>query len=326
MEEGWRLELEPSPLSASFAKVMYIFLARRLLRGLVVALVAATLAFGLLHLSGDPTDVLVPPDAPKEYIAQIRETMGLDKPLWVQYLTFIGNVARGDFGHSFTHRRPALDVILGYLPATYELLVTSLVLAVAVALPLGVMAGARPASRWQRLSRILELVGQAIPGFWLGIVLILVFAVQFPLLPVSGRGTPAHLVLPALVLASFVWPVLLRITRTSVAEVLSRDFVRTARAKGADEYSVITRHVLPNALVPIIAVGAFQVGILIGGAVVTETVFSWPGVGRAMVRAISARDFQVVQAGVILFAFQMILVNLAADLWHATLDPRIRPR
>lgn len=291
--------------------------------GFVLAGTAA-LAFVVLNLTGDPTTVLLPPDAPPEYVDRVRREMGLDQPLWMQFLLFVSNLIRGDFGYSFAHSEPALQIVLERLPATYELLAASLLLAVLVSLPLGLVAGVHRDSAWERLAQGIELVGQAVPGFWLGIVLVLLLSVHLSLLPVSGRGTPAHLVLPSVTLAVFVVPALLRTMRASVEEVLGRDFVRTARAKGLPERVVVSRHVLKNALVPVISVGAFQVGILIGGAVVIETVFSWPGVGRAMVQAIYQRDFPVVQAGVLVFAFQMVALNAVADICHAVIDPRVR--
>ena len=300
------------------------FLTKRLVRMGAVVVGTVLLAFAILHLSGDPTSVLLPPDATPEHIEQVRREMGLDQPIWVQFYRYTKDLASADFGESFVHRRPALSVVLERLPATYELILSAMFLALLLGVPLGLIAATSSRRIWERIAEALELLGQAIPGFWLGLTLILVFAVYVPIFPVSGRGSLLHLVLPAVTLASFVWPTILRTTRASVSEVVTLDFVRTARAKGLSESVVIGLHVFGNALVPILAVGAFQLAILIGGAVITETVFSWPGVGRAMVNAIYARDYPVVQAGVLVFVGLMIVINLVVDVMHAVLDPRVR--
>lgn len=284
----------------------------------------SVIAFLLTHLSGDPAALLLPPSATLADIAVFREQSGLDRPLLVQYLDFLGHAARGDFGRSIRHGEPALQLVLERLPATVELSAAALLLALVVAVPLGVVAAVRRGSAFDQLGLLLSLVGQAFPVFWLGIVLILVFAEDLRWLPASGRGDLAHLVLPAVALAAYTVAMVARLLRSSLIDVLSADYIRTARGKGLAERAVLVGHALKNAALPVVTVIGLQVGTLLGGAVVTEEVFAYPGMGRLALQAIANRDFTVVQAFVVVMAILITAVNLLVDLLYAWLDPRVK--
>jgi ABC-type dipeptide/oligopeptide/nickel transport system permease component len=279
-----------------------------------------------MRLSGDPVPLLLPPDAPRSEIFRVRAELGLDRPLPVQYAVFLGNVLRGDFGRSIHFRQPALQVVLGYLPATLQLGLTAFLLAALVALPIGVVSAVRRNSLVDQTAMGLALVGQSAPTFFIGILLILVVSLNLGLLPTSGRESWRHLVLPALTLGAFAMASIARLTRSAVLEVLRADYVRTARAKGVAETLVVVKHTLKNAAVPIVTITGLQFGTLLGGAVVTETVFAWPGIGRLAIQSIYNRDYPVVQCVVLLSAALFVVVNLAIDVIYGLLDPRIRVR
>ncbi len=284
----------------------------------------STIVFVVMRLSGDPIVLILPPDAPTAEVFRVRREMGLDEPLWVQYLVFLRNAVRGDFGQSIHFRQPALGVALERIPATIQLAVTAFALAVVVAVPVGIVAAVRRFSLWDHLGMFLALLGQSVPTFFLGILLLLVFAVWFPLLPIGGTGTPAHLIMPAVTLGAFAMASIARLTRSAMLEVLSQDYIRTARAKGLKEITVILRHGFRNALIPVVTIMGLQFGTLLGGAVVTETIFAWPGIGRLAIQSIFNRDYPVVQATVFLAAVAFVAVNFVVDLFYAVLDPRIR--
>jgi ABC-type dipeptide/oligopeptide/nickel transport system permease component len=289
------------------------------------ALVGITLvAFVLTQASGDITQVLLPSEATEQQRAEFRRVYGLDRPIPVQYVTYLAHVVQGDFGRSFVHGRPALAVVAERFPATLELTAVAMVLGVALAIPAGVLSAIKRNSLVDRCVTLVVLLGQSIPAFWLGMLLILLFAVNMHLLPVSGRGTFAQLVLPAITLA--MWPLTLaaRLTRSGMLEVLSQDYIRTARAKGLGPLVVNTRHALRNALIPIVTVLAINLGSMLGGAVLTETVFAWPGIGTLVMASVLTRDYPVVLAALILVAVCFILINLAVDILYGYLDPRIR--
>jgi ABC-type dipeptide/oligopeptide/nickel transport system permease component len=277
-----------------------------------------------MRLSGDPVPLLLPPDAPRSEIFRVRAELGLDRPLPVQYAVFLGNVLQGDFGRSIHFRQPALRVVLGYLPATLQLGLTAFVLAALVALPIGVISAVRRNSFVDQAAMGLALVGQSAPTFFIGILLILVVSLNLGLLPTSGRETWRHLVLPALTLGAFTMASIARLTRSAVLEVLRADYVRTARAKGVSEALVIAKHTLKNAAVPIVTITGLQFGTLLGGAVVTETVFAWPGMGRLAIQSIYNRDYPIVQCTVFLSALLFIVINFCIDLIYGLLDPRVR--
>jgi ABC-type dipeptide/oligopeptide/nickel transport system permease component len=289
-----------------------------------VTLGVVTLAFVALRLSGDPAATMLPGDASVDELRHLRRTLGLDQPLHVQYLAFLGGAVRGDFGESFRHQQPAFGLVLERLPATLELAFAALLLAVVVALPLGIVAALYRGRAVDMLAMGFAVVGQATPYFWMGIMLILVVSVELGWLPTSGRGGWPHLILPAVTLGTHFAASLARLTRTSMLEVLGQNFVTTARAKGLGEPRVVLAHALKNAAVPVVTLIGLQFGTLLGGAVVTETIFAWPGVGRLAVQSIFVRDYPVVQAGVLVLALVFVAINLAVDLLYGTLDPRIR--
>lgn len=282
------------------------------------------IAFALTHLSGDPAALLLPPSATLEDTAIFRRAAGLDRPLPVQYVDFLGHAVRGDFGRSIRYGEPALQLVLDRLPATIELSVVALVLALIVAVPLGIVTAVRRGSAIDQIGLLVSLVGQAFPVFWLGIVLIMFFAEDLRWLPASGRGDLAHLVLPASALALYTIAIVARLLRSSLIEILSADFIRTARGKGLAERTILWVHALKNAALPVVTVIGLQVGTLLGGAVVTEEVFAYPGMGRLALQAIANRDFAIVQAFVVVMAILITVINLLVDLLYSRLDPRVR--
>ena len=300
------------------------FLAYRFIRALVALWLVSTVVFVVMRLSGDPVPLLLPPDAPTSEIFRVRHDLGLDRPLIVQYAVFLGNVAHGDFGRSIHFHQPAMAVAFGYLPATFELGVAAFLIAVIFALPIGILSAVRRDSGLDRAAMGVALFGQSAPTFFLGVLFILVFSLRLNLFPTSGRGGWAHLVLPAATLGAFAMASIARITRSAMLEVLRTDFVRTARAKGAREAAVVLKHTLKNAALPIITITGLQLGTLLGGAVVTETVFAWPGMGRLAIQSIYNRDYPVVQSAVFIAAVLFIAINLTLDVMYGVLAPRVR--
>lgn len=300
------------------------FLLRRVAQLLVVLIGVSLVVFSLVRLTGDPVVILLGESASPQAVTEMRAKLGLDRPLYVQYARFVANALRGDFGISLRYRQSALSLFVERLPATLELTAAALLLALTIGLPLGVVAALRPQSLFDGLVRASALVGQAIPGFYLGLVAIIVLGAQLHLLPTGGRGTLAQLILPAGTLAAYQVAVIARFARGAMLEVLGEDFIRTARAKGLTRLRVIAGHALRNALIPVITILALQFGTLLSGAVVTETVFSWPGIGRLAVQAIYTRDFAVVQVTVMITAVIFVVINLLTDVIYVLLDPRIR--
>jgi peptide/nickel transport system permease protein len=300
------------------------FLAHRLFRALIALWLVSTVVFVVMRLSGDPVPLLLPPDAPTSEIMRVRRDLGLDQPLPVQYGVFLGNLARGDFGRSIHFREPAFSVVRGYLLATLELGLTAFVFAALVAVPIGLLSAMKRNTVIDHVAMGVALVGQAAPTFFLGILFILLLALKADLFPTSGRGDWRHLVLPALTLGAFTMASIARLTRSAVLEVLRADYIRTARAKGVGEALVVAKHTLKNAAIPIVTITGLQFGTLLGGAVVTETVFAWPGIGRLAVESIRNRDYPVVQCTVFLAAVLFIVINFAIDLVYGFLDPRVR--
>jgi peptide/nickel transport system permease protein len=303
---------------------MLPYLGRRLLQLIPTLLGVTLVVFLLIRVSGDPTQLLLPETATPEDRELFRKQHGLDRPIAIQYGRYVGNLLRGDLGRSLIDERSALDVVLQRLPATIELTVAAMLIAVLVGIPVGVLAAVRRGSILDRLAMLGALTGQSMATFWVGILLILLFAVQLRWFPVSGRDGLMHLVLPAVTLSLYMMPVLARMTRSSMLEVWRQDFVRTARAKGLRERTVILRHSLRAALIPVVTVLGLQFGGALAGAIVTESVFAWPGVGTFVLDAIYKRDYPVVQAAVLVVATVYILTNLLVDLLYVALDPRIR--
>ncbi len=304
---------------------MTTLVIRRVVRLLVVLAGVSLVTFAILHASGDPVALMMP-EAPESDRVVLRQAMGFNEPLPVQFVRFLGNTARGNFGNSFFHRAPALPLVLERMPTTLLLTVLAMALALVVSIPAGIYSAIRRDSFFDHAITSVVFLGQSMPVFWTGIMLILLFAVQWRVLPVSGWDSWAALVLPAFTLGTFSAPLLLRIVRSSMLEVISLDYVRTARAKGISEWFVICRHALVNAALPLVTVAGLQFGLLLGGAVITETVFAVPGVGRLIVTAIRQLDFPIVQAGVFLLAMIVVVVNFTVDLLYIYLNPQVRVR
>jgi ABC-type dipeptide/oligopeptide/nickel transport system permease component len=302
------------------------FVGTRLARAFVALWLVSTVVFVVMRLSGDPVPLLLPPDAPTSEIFRVRAELGLDRPIIVQYGIFLANLTRGDFGRSIHFRQPALKVVTGYLPASLELALTAFVLAGLIAVPVGLISAIRRNTLVDHVVMAVALVGQSAPTFFLGILLILVLSLQAGLFPTSGRGDWRHLVLPAITLGAFAMASIARLTRSAVLEVLRADFVRTARAKGLSEVFVVAKHTLRNAALPIITITGLQLGQLLAGAVVTETVFAWPGIGRLAIQSIYNRDYPIVQCTVFVSAAAFVAINFLIDLLYGVLDPRLRTR
>jgi len=300
------------------------YLAGRLATAILVIFGVSVVSFFLTFLTGDPAEIMLPPGATLAQIEKFRAEWGFADPLPVQYWRFLKRALHGDFGVSLRHGQSSLPLIAARLPATLQLTVTAMLLAIVLAVPLGVLAATHRGGPVDLLAMGVALVGQSVPNFWLAIMMILLFAVSWGLLPTSGRGGVAHVVMPAGAIAINLMALLTRLVRSTMIEMLSEDYVRTARAKGLREVFVTGRHALPNALIPLVTVIGLQFGYILGGAVVIETIFTWPGVGLFTIQAILNRDYPVVQAAVFILATGVVLINLAVDLLYVWLDPRIR--
>jgi peptide/nickel transport system permease protein len=301
------------------------FLIRRLLRFVAVCIGVSLVTFSILHASGDPV-ALIMPEAPEADRVKLRDALGLADPIAVQFVRFVKNAARGDFGNSFFHREPAFGLVAERMPTTLGLTCLAVAMALVVALPVGIYSAVRRNTLGDHAATAIVFLGQSMPVFWIGIMLMLLFSVHWRLLPVSGWGTWSSMVLPAITLGAFTTPLFMRIVRSSMLEVINLDYVRTARAKGVSEWLVICRHALRNAALPIVTVIGLQFGLLLGGAVLTESVFAVPGVGRLIVTAIRQLDFPIVQAGVFLLAIIIVSVNFLVDVLYVYLNPTIRLR
>ena len=281
------------------------------------------IVFSLARITGDPALTLLPTEATQEDRDFFRKQYGLDQPIYLQYLTFAKNVVSGDLGTSFRFREPALQLVLEGLSATLLLGISSMILATIIALPLGVLSAVKRVTWIDTFTRWLAALGQSTPSFWLGLLLVLFFSVYLGWLPTSGHGELKHLVLPSLTLSFFTAGAIARLTRSNMLEALRSDFVRFERLSGLSEWRIVVRHALRNASIPIVTFLALQFGVLLSGAVVTETVFAWPGIGRIVIDAINTRDYPVLQAAVIVSAFLILFLNLLVDLFYAWLDPRV---
>jgi peptide/nickel transport system permease protein len=304
---------------------MTAYILRRFAQSALTLLGVSVLVFVILRvLPGDPAKMLLPEGAPQSAVEELNRQLGLREPLPLQYGLFIRSVVRGDFGRSFQYRAPAFQVVIERLPATVQLTAVAMALTVALGVSIGIVAAVRRGTRYDYAGTIVAVLGQSLPNFWLGIMLILLFGVALRWLPTSGFEGWRHLILPGVTLAAFPTALVARLTRSSMLEILNRDFIRTGRAKGLDERSVVLRHALRNAAIPVLTVLGVQIGTLLGGAVITESVFAWPGMGKLIVDAIFFRDFPVVQTVLILSATVFVLINLAVDLLYTIIDPRIR--
>lgn len=306
------------------------YIASRLGQSIFVILGVTFVTFALMFLSGDPTALLVRENLSKAEIEAFRHEMGFDKPWPVQYAQYLGRAVQGDFGKSFRFRRPVTSVLLERLPATLLLAGAALLLAITVPIPLGIIAATHSGKWPDGLAMLFAVAGQALPSFWLGILVILIFGLRFRLLPISGMGTGwdivPHLVLPAVTLATYSIARNARLIRSGLLDVLGQDYVRTARAKGLPERTVVYRHALRNSLLSVISIMGLEVGFLLGGAIVTETIFAWPGMGRLTIDAINNKDIFLVQGAVTFLAIIFVLINLSVDLIYTIVDPRIRIR
>jgi peptide/nickel transport system permease protein len=304
---------------------MRAYALRRLGQAALTLLGVSVLVFVVLRvLPGDPAKMLLPEGAPQSAVDELNRHLGLREPLHVQYAIFIRSVVRGDFGQSFQYRAPALRVVTERLAATAQLALAAMFLTGTVGVSLGIVAAVRRGTRYDFASTLFAVLGQSLPNFWLGIMLILLFGVALRWLPTSGFESWRHLILPAVTLAAFPMALVARLTRSSMLEILGRDYIRTGRAKGLAERAVVLRHALRNAAVPVLTVLGLQIGTLLGGAVITESVFAWPGMGKLVVDAIFFRDFPVVQTVLIFSATIFVLINLLVDLLYTVIDPRIR--
>lgn len=312
---------------------MRAYITRSLLQSVIVVNGVLLIVFLMLHLTGDPAGVLMPVDATQEDLARFRKDMGFDRPLHVQYSYFLfghgeknRGVLRGDFGFSYRHEVPAMGLVVGHIPATAYLAVISLIIALAIAIPAGILSAVFRNTWIDHLSSVVSMFGQSLPNFWMGLMLIIVFSAYLRWLPTSGYEGPQHVILPALTAGLYATARIMRMMRSTLLEVMGLDFVRTARAKGLGEASVIVRHALKNAAIPVVTLVGLELGLLLSGTVVTEVVFAWPGVGFLTVDAIINQDYPVVQAAVTLLAIMFIGVNLTVDVVYAWLDPRISYR
>lgn len=300
------------------------FLLQRLVEMLVAVWGVVTIVFLVTRVLGDPVSLLLPVGTAPEHLARLRSDLGLDQPLYVQYADFLWNAFHGDFGMSYQHHRPAMEVVLERMPATISLAFWSLVFGIILGAVAGLVAALKRGTFAELAVLTFALVGQATPAFWFGIMLILFFSVQLGWLPTGGTGDWQHFVLPTFALAIFIGANTARLFRSSLLDVFSEDYVRTARAKGLLPRTILAWHVVRNALIPVTTMVGLLAGELLGGSVVTETIFSWPGVGRLIIQAVENRDFPVIQAGVAVVSTLFLLVNLLVDVLYGVLDPRIR--
>ncbi len=300
------------------------YVARRLVQGLISIVGASIVIFVISRLTGDPIVLLLPSEAPPALIEQVRRDMGLSEPIWQQYLIFAGKALGGDFGNSYRWQAPALGLVLDRLPSTILLACAALVFSIALAVPFGILSAVYRGSWIDTLGKGFAMLGQAMPNFWVGLLLILVFAIHLDVLPAYGSGTPAHLIMPAIALGWYPVAAQTRIVRSAMLDVLDSDYIRMGRAVGAPERTLIWKYALRNAAIPLVTILGVYFAAMLGGAFVVEVIFAWPGVGRMVVEAVFSRDFPVVQAGVLLTSILFVTSNLLVDLSYGLIDPRIR--
>ena len=303
---------------------MLRFILRRLGLAVLVALTVSFISFGLLFLSGDPAIAIAGESANAEDVAAIRRLYGFDRPMLVQYGDWLTSALRFDFGESYYFRLPVADLIVDRLSVTMTLGLCGITFALLTAVPLGVLAAIRPNSLVDRIALFLSVAGQAMPSFWFGLILIVVFSIQLGLLPASGAASPAHFVLPTIVLGYYAMPAIMRLTRAGMLEVLSADYIRTARAKGASEGRVMFKHALRNAIIPVVSLAAVQMGFMLGGSIVVESIFALHGAGYLAWESIGRNDLPTVQALILIFSLFYIVFTFLADVLNAWLDPRMR--
>ncbi|MEK4523096.1 ABC transporter permease [Psychrobacillus sp. FSL W7-1493] len=300
------------------------YFVRRILQIIPVLLIISFIVFALVFIAGDPVALMLPDDASQEDVELLRESLGLNESFIVQYTTYIMNLVQGDFGESYRYGQDAMSIVLERLPATLELGIAALLIAIVVSIPLGIWSATKQNSSLDLVATGAAVLGKAMPNFWLGIMLVLLFSVTLSFFPVSGRGTLMHLVLPAITLATGIAAEMTRLIRSSMIETLNQDYVRTAKSKGLKDRIVVYKHAFRNSLIPVITITALQTSTVVGGALITETVFSWPGLGQLLIQAVNTRDMAIVQASVFVIAILVILMNLVADILYRLLDPRIK--
>ena len=303
---------------------MSTYIIRRLFQGILTFLGVSLLVFVMGRMTGDPTRLLVPETATEEQRQAVRESLGLDKPILVQYGMFLFNLAQGDLGRSYLQRTEVTELVLSRMPATLQLALVSIVLSIIISIPIGVFVALKRNTVWDLFGSGLALLGQATPNFWLGMLLIIIFGVELKILPISGRGTPQHIILPAVTLALASVGYFVRLMRSSMLDVLGQDYMRTAKSKGATNTAILFQHGLKNALIPVITMMGMQFGNILTGAFIVETVFAWPGIGRLGVNSLFERDFPVIQGVIVLSSAVFVLSNLLVDILYSVLDPRIR--
>lgn len=300
------------------------FLIQRLLQLIPVLIIMTFIVFSLVYVAGDPVALMLPEEATQEDVARMQESLGLNEPFYKQYGIFLWNALQGDFGQSYRYNQDAMSIVMERLPATFELAVASMIFATLIAIPMGIWSATRRNTFIDLFITGSSVLGKAMPNFWLGIMFILILAVNTQIFPVSGRGTIMHVILPAFTLGTAVAAEMTRLTRSNMIEILQQDYVRTAKAKGIANGYVVYKHSFRNALIPVITIMALQTSTLVGGAIVTEQVFAWPGIGQLLVQAVNARDMAIVQAAVFVIALLVISINLIADILYRLLDPRIK--
>ena len=300
------------------------FILKRLGYAVLSLFLLSFTIFFFVRVTGDPTTLLVEPGASRDDIAALKEQLGLDRPVWVQYGSFVSNLARGDFGRSFYYRTPVLELYLSRLPNSLLLAVAAMTFSLVIGIPSGILAAVRLNGFWDRAGKIFALLGLSMPQFWVGLLMILFFSVYLGWLPSSGSGTPLHVLMPAFALGWYFAAAHMRLTRSSMLEVLGSEYIKLARLKGLPEALVIGKHAFKNALIPVLTLAGINLVLMINIAVVVETVFAWPGVGRLLYEGISFRDFPVVQATIVIGGAMIIVVNLVVDVLYAWIDPRIR--
>jgi peptide/nickel transport system permease protein len=305
---------------------MGAFVIRRIFQSLIVILGVIIITFLISRVAGDPVTLLLPPEATAEQRAYLTRDLGLDRPLYLQLMTYVSKVARGDFGVSFRHNEPAIKLLIERIPASLYLSLVATLISVCIALPLGIISAIKRGTIFDRIGMTLALFGQSAPAFWTGIMMILLIAVKLRWLPPSGFGGPTYVLLPALTIASFFTAATARLTRSSILDVLDTEYVRYARLKGVPEFAVVMRHVFRNSFITILNIVALQLGVLFGNSVITEFIFSWPGIGRLSLEAIYNRDYPVIQAAVVVIACFFVVINLLVDIVYSVTDPRISRR
>lgn len=303
---------------------MSSYIIRRVSQIIPVIFIITFIIFALVRIAGDPVTLMLSENATDEEIAALEKSMNLDKPLFVQYGYYLKDITQGSFGDSYRYNQDALKIVLEKLPATFELGIVSIIIAIIIAIPLGIWSAVRKNTFIDVFITGASVFGKAMPNFWLSIMLILLFSVQFELFPVSGRGSFMHLILPAFSLATVIAPDIARLTRSSMLEVLNQDYIRTAKSKGLNNLVVIFRHAFRNSLLPVISIVSLQVSAILAGSIITETIFSWPGMGQLLIESIMERDMAIVQAAVFVISIFVIIINLLTDIIYHLVDPRIK--